>query len=212
MKSHNFDGLFVAFEGLDGSGSSTQVELLVKKLNTLGFSAYGTKEPTNNIIGGLIRGALTHEWKPSSECLQLLYTADRAHHLNREVIPLIKKGNIVVTDRYLFSTIAFGSIDLDKKWLVALNDNFIIPDITFFIKVSPKICLQRIEKSRSKFELFEEEKKLNKVFKVYNELAKEKYDIVIIDGERTIEDIEKEVFAHVDKLIDKRKSKFKRRS
>ncbi|MCX6808982.1 MAG: dTMP kinase, partial [Candidatus Berkelbacteria bacterium] len=67
MKKQNYPGVFVVFEGLDGSGSSTQADLLVKNLSRQGYFAYSTKEPTNNLIGGLIRGALTHDWKPSAE-------------------------------------------------------------------------------------------------------------------------------------------------
>lgn len=211
MKKHNFDGVFIAFEGLDGSGSSTQVDLLVKRLSESGIFAFATKEPTNNLIGGLIRAALTKSWAPSAECLQLLYTADRAHHLLREIIPALEKGNVMVTDRYLFSTIAFGSIDLDKKWLIEINSRFILPDITFFVRVSPRVCIKRIGKSRNEFELFEEEKKLAKVLKTYDELAKGDYGFVVLNGENNIRQIEEEVFLHVSKLIARKNGKLRHR-
>lgn len=211
MKKHKLDGIFIAFEGLDGSGSSTQADLLVKRLSAGGLYAFATKEPTNNLVGGLIRGALTSDWKASPECLQLLFAADRAHHLHREILPSLAKGNIMVTDRYLFSTIAFGSIDLDKKWLLELNSQFILPDLTFFVRVPPKVCIKRIGKSRNEFELFEEEKKLSRVLKAYDELASEDNGFVVLNGENNIRQIEEEVFIHVKRLINRKKEKLRHR-
>jgi dTMP kinase len=202
MKKQSYPGLFIAFEGLDGSGSSTQADLLVKGLNSQGYFAFQTKEPTNNLIGGLIRGALTKDWKASPECLQLLFAADRAHHLNREVIPALEKGKIMVTDRYFFSTVAFGSIDLDQDWLLALNQEFILPDITFLIKVRPKECIRRISGSRNEFELFEQEQKLEKVWYTYAKIQRKKeFNICLIDGERPIVEIQDRIITEVAKVL-----------
>lgn len=206
MKKNTNPGLFIVFEGLDGSGSSTQVDLLTSRLNQIGYYAYATKEPTNNLIGGLIRSALKKDWKPSGECLQLLFTADRAHHLTREIIPNLEKAHIVVSDRYFFSTIAFGSVSENSQWLEELNQRFLIPDITFLIRVSPKECVRRIGKSRNEFELFEEEKKLQKTWSTYSSLAKRKeFPTIIIDGEKTIKQIEGEIFRHVENILKKKK-------
>ena len=211
MKKHKYPGLFIAFEGLDGSGSSTQVDLLTDRLKDIGLFVCATKEPTNNLIGGLIRAALTKSWKPSSECFQLLCTADRTHHLQREILPLLEKGSVVISDRYLFSTIAFGSLDLDKNWLFDINKNFILPDATFFIRVLPKICIKRIAKDRDQLELFEEEQKLKKVLKTYDDLAKNDLGIITINGERSIRQIEEEIFQFVSKIIRGRGKKLRSR-
>lgn len=204
MKKNNFGGLFVAFEGLDGSGSSTQVNRLVENLRSDGLKSYQTKEPTNNIIGGLIRGQLTGDWRAGMECLQLLFAADRAHHLDREIIPALKKGKIIISDRYFFSTIAFGSIDVDKQWLLTLNEQFIYPDIIFLIKVPPKICVQRMQENRLELELFEEEQKLNKIWKTYEWLANEFKNVFILDGSKSREQIAGEVHEIVKKAIKKK--------
>lgn len=206
MIKHQLPGLFIAFEGLDGSGSSTQVDLLAKKLNEIGYYAFGTKEPTNNLVGGLIRGALTHDWKASPECLQLLFAADRAHHLQREIIPNLEKGNIIITDRYLFSTIAYGSIDMPRAWLLKLNERFILPDITFYIRVTPRECLRRIGKSRHQFELFEELEKLKRVRSMYLTMSRRKnLNIVPVNGSETIEQIAEEVLLITQKLLERGK-------
>ncbi len=189
-------GKFIVFEGLDGSGSSTQVDLLVHNLNKSGHKSFATKEPTNNIVGGLLRGLLTKEWSTTSEGFQLLFAADRAHHLKREILPAIEADKNVVSDRYFFSTIAFGAIDLPREWLASINSRFPIPDITFLIKVRPEVCLERIGKAaRAGFEFFEEKEKLEKTWETYEELVKDsKNKIRIIDGEQSIEVIEKEIF------------------
>ncbi|MEA3229431.1 MAG: dTMP kinase [archaeon] len=189
--------MFIVFDGLDGAGSSTQVSLLQKALQEKGHNAYVTKEPTNNIIGGLIRGQLTKDWKTGPECLQLLFAADRAHHLEREILPMLRKENIVISDRYFFSTIAFGGIDLDMGWLKVLNEKFKVPDLSFFIKVPAKVCVERISRSRFDFELFEEEKKLEKVWKNYEILAKEFENVHIIDGMKPVEEVHKEILGIV---------------
>lgn len=204
MKHHNHPGLFIAFEGLDGSGSSTQVELLVSKLKENGFRAYATKEPTNNIIGGLIRGQLTHDWNSSMECLQLLFAADRAHHLHREIIPAVRDQKIIVSDRYFFSTVAFGSLELDREWLLNLNEKFILPDITFLIKVPAKVCLERMKESRFELELFEEEQKLKKVWNGYDWLSKKFSNVYVIDGTQSRVQIAGEVFEIVKKVLKKK--------
>ncbi len=200
-----FKGLFIAFEGLDGSGLSTQVDLLNKYLNQQGYESFATKEPTNNIIGGLIRGLLTHIWKASNECSQLLFTADRALHLEKEIIPALKKKKIMITDRYFFSTVAFGSLNIrDLDWLVSLNQHFILPDLIFLIKVPPKECVKRIKSSRFHKELFEEEQKLKKIWRTYNKLAKIFPSIHVVDGNRDKKEVFNDIFEIVIKKLKKK--------
>ncbi|MEK7503732.1 MAG: dTMP kinase [Patescibacteria group bacterium] len=205
MIKNPYQGKFIVFEGLDGSGSTTQASKLREWLNKIGKElvlgrpqAHLTKEPTNNIIGGLIRGQLTGDWKTRPECLQLLFAADRSHHLEKEVIPLLKDGATVISDRYFFSTIAFGATEIaDKEWLAEINKPFLLPDLTFLIKVSPKVCLQRIKGDRFSVELFEKEESLTKVWQNYEELAEKFADVYIIDGEKSIE----EIFGEIKSII-----------
>lgn len=200
LKQSNQKGLFIVFEGLDGSGLSTQAGLLQEKLHQEKYDTMLTKEPTNNIIGGLIRGKLKGEWQIDAKCLQLLFAADRAHHLAREVIPALSQKKIVICDRYLFSSIAFGSLELDKNWLMDLNRNFLLPDITFLLKVPPKICLERITSHRFEMELFEKEEKLKKVWKTYLWLAKKFDNIFIIDGTKTKKQVSRDIFDKLESL------------
>lgn len=202
MQKNKFPGKFIVIEGLDGSGSSTQIFRVADFLKENGKKIHITKEPTNNLIGGLIRGQLSGDWKSSPECLQLLFAADRAHHLEKEIIPLLKKGITVISDRYFFSTVAFGSAEIkDRKWLININDRFIFPDLTILIKVSPEVCVKRMRESRFRVELFEERKKLEKTWKGYEKMAKEFDNIKIIDGEKSIQEISYEILNLMEKII-----------
>lgn len=192
-------GKFIVIEGLDGSGATTQINFLIDYLNKKGLKTFYTKEPTDNIIGGLIRGALSGVYQLPPESLQLLFSADRGHHIQRVIDPTLRKGLNVVCDRYFWSTVAFGSVNLEREWLLELQKFFRLPDFTIILKVTPKECIKRIKKNRFDFELFEEEKKLRKVWETYNWLAK-KYaaKIKIVDGEGPVE----VVFARIKKEID----------
>ena len=194
MTKNLYPGKFTVFEGLDGSGTTTQANLLFRYLKKQGERVYLTGEPTRSLIGGLIEGQISGDWQSSPECLQLLFTADRAHHLEKEIIPLLKKGITVICTRYIFSTLAYGNSEIrDEKWLMEINKKFIWSNITFLLKVSPKICIQRIKKERFHKELFEKEDKLKKVFKNYLKLAKKFKNIYIIDGEKPAKEVFEEI-------------------
>ena len=194
-------GKFIVFDGLDGSGMSTQatklVDFLKKKEQRFRFGHTGahiTKEPTSSLIGGLIRSQLVHDWKSSQECLQLLFSADRAYHLEKEILPLLERGVIVICDRYFFSTLAYGSLGIkDFDWLLNLQKNFLVPDITFFLKTSPKICIERIRKERFSVTLFEKEETLKQVWENYEKLAKKFKNVYIVDGERPVDKIAQDI-------------------
>lgn len=196
------DGIFIVIEGLDGAGSTTQIKKLSEYLKQKGYKVLTTKEPTNNIIGGLIRGQLTKDWNTGQECLQLLFSADRAHHLEKEITPALMDNYVVISDRYLFSTIAFGAIDVDYEWLKKINEKFRLPDLYFIIDTDPETCVERIKKSRRRVELFETVEKLKKVREYYLRLSKEYKNIYLIDGNKSID----EVFENIKIIINKKLS------
>jgi len=194
-------GKFIVFEGIDGAGLTTQANLLENYLKSKGYDVILTKEPTNNLIGGLIRAALKKEWITSNKTLQLLFSADRAHHLEREIIPALEKGKIVISDRYFLSTIAYGMIEVEKDWLKALNSKFLIPDIIFILDLPVEIALERIGKNRFGFELFEEKGKLEKIRRNFIELSKEYNNCFIIDASKSIEEVHENIKKIVNKII-----------
>lgn len=207
MIKNKYPGKFIVIDGLDGSGQSTQVEKLTSILNERKYKlkfghtgAYSTKEPTSGLIGGLIRSQLSNDWHSSPECLQLLFAADRSYHLEKEVIPLLKKGVIVVSDRYFFSSFAYGTAKIkDLKWLYQINKKFLYPDLTIFLKVSPEICMTRILKERFALTLYEKKDTLEEVWKIYEKIAKDFKNIYIVNGERPAEKITKEILKILEK-------------
>lgn len=194
MKKNPYKGKFIVFDSLDGAGNSSQVKLLADYLNKIGKKTHITKEPTSGLIGGLIKSQLTHDWKSSQVCLQLLFSADRAYHLEKEIMPLLERGINVISDRYFFSTMAYGNLEVkDLDWLIEINKKFILPDLTFFLKVSPRTCIERIKRDRFEITLFEKEKVLAKVWKNYEILAKKFKNVFIIDGEKEIKKVHEEI-------------------
>jgi len=204
MIKNQYEGKFIVFEGLDGSGKSTQAELLGKRLKEKLIKVHKTLEPTQYLIGGLIRSFLANDWKSSPDCLQLLFAADRAYHLEKEIFPVLKKKINVVCDRYFFSSLAYGALGCDLDWLVKTNDNFLLPDLTIILKSDPRICIERMAKERFSVELFEKVGKLEKVWENYQKIVKRfasVADIRVIDGDRPISLI----FEEVEKILAEKK-------
>ena len=197
--------MFIAFEGLDGSGSSTQSRILAEKFEANGHAVLLTKEPTGESpIGRLIREVLQRKWECSPIGLQLLFSADRAEHLKNSIEPALKSGQIVITDRYFFSTIAYGSLSVeDMDWLKALSRHFRIPDITFLFRLDPKICIERIQGRGSDFELFENHEKLKTIWEAYEKIAEEYPNFHIIDASKSIEEISEEIWGIVSDKLQK---------
>ena len=190
--------MFIAFEGLDGSGSSTQSRLLAERLEKNGHAVFLTKEPTKDTpTGKMIREILQHRWEVAPETLQLLFSADRAEHLRTQIEPALKNKQVAITDRYLFSTLAYGALDIPMGWLKTLNKNFRIPDVTFLFKLDPKECIKRIAGRGSDFELFEHHEKLVKIWGNYEKVAQDFPNFHIIDATKSIEEISEEIWGIV---------------
>ena len=192
-------GKLVSFEGLDGSGITTQSTLLRNSMLSHGKDVILTKEPTDGLIGGIIKASLRKEWKTNPLALQLLMVADRSHHLATEIEPALKKNMTVISDRYILSTLAYGSPDVDMKILQQLNAGFRKPNLLIIIDTHPRVCLERIKKSRHHIELFEDEQKFNQIRSNYLSLKNFFPNTHVIDGNRTPEEVMKDV----KKIIEK---------
>src|SRR5438105_1033546 len=153
--------LFIALEGIDGSGKSTQTKLLTDKLISLGHKVYTTFEPTDSPIGSLIRNILKGRLKADHKTIAGLFVADRLDHLLNEVNGIVEKmeeGYTVVSDRYYFSSYAYQGTHVNMDWVIQANSmsaDILRPDINIFIDVSPEVCMHRINNNRSTTELFE---------------------------------------------------------
>ena len=203
-------GIFIVVDGMDGSGKSEMVKLLHNYLfsKNKGYRILTTREPTNGTYGKEIREILTRENDPreNAEKLLDLFIKDREEHVNSIVIPFLKKSNgeevnIVVCDRYYYSTIAFQSTQgLDVKLLVEKNKKFPKPDAAFIMDVKPEIALERIKlREKEKFEQLDFMKKLRKKFLELPKLLDDK--IIIIDASKEIHKVFEKVKKEVDKMV-----------
>jgi dTMP kinase len=159
---------FYALEGIDGSGTTTQLEAVSAALSEAGFSVYPTCEPTGGAIGGLIRRALSGELAFSQETLALLFAADRNEHLNSEggLIQRLAAGQIVLSDRYLFSSLAYQSLTGKPALPFSLNAAYPLPEILFFLDIEPDQAMARMA-GRSGRDIFETPSMLQRVAASY---------------------------------------------
>jgi dTMP kinase len=197
MLKNPYSGKLIVFEGLDGSGLTTQAKLLKEFLENKGIETILTKEPTKtSSVAEKIQSALSHKIEISPLELQKLFAKDREEHLNNLIIPALKNGQFVISDRYFFSSFAFGAEtkeDLEK--IIELNKDFLMPDLVILLKVDPEICIKRIQKRGEEIKLFEKKEKLEKVWQNY-QLLKNKYfpdNLLEVDGEKSIEEVKEEV-------------------
>lgn len=199
MVENTYPGKFIVFEGLDGSGQSTQTKLLADFLSGKGKKVLLTKEPTpDSEASKEIRDVLNKRKKIFPQKLQELFAKDRKVHLEKIIIPALKQSKTVVCDRYFFSSFAFGKADgLELERLFSINQEFLLPDRTFILKVRPEVCLERIENRGKLKTLFEEKEKMERVFKNYLTFPGKFKNIYLIDGEKPIE----EVFGEVKKIL-----------
>ncbi|MDD5145880.1 MAG: dTMP kinase [Candidatus Pacebacteria bacterium] len=199
MQRNTASGKFFVIEGLDGSGQSTQANLLKEFFNKKGFQTVLTKEPTiDSEAGKQIRQILDEKERISPTDLQKLFANDRKAHLENLILPALAEGKIVISDRYFFSSFAYGASDgIDLDWLIKTNDEFLLPDLTFILKVSPEICIQRIEHRGIGKTLFEKREKLAKVWETYKILPNRFENVYMVDGEKTKE----EVFSQIENIV-----------
>lgn len=203
-------GRFFALEGIDGSGKSTQLELLARRLEQAGFPCLTTCEPTAGPIGSLLRQVLTGQIPCDSRVVAPLFTADRLDHLlNGEngLCRAVERGLTVLSDRYYFSSYAYQSVDLPLEWVIEVNRpcaQLLRPTATVFIDVSPELALARIAQNRERTELFETEDRLTRTREQYLkafELEKGREQVVLIPGDRDVETIASDIWSTVSTFL-----------
>jgi len=212
---------FIVIEGTDGSGVSTQAELLESKLKDTGREVYLTKEPTNGPAGAMIRLALAGRLVKQkdaltsqsfeSHTLALLFAADRMDHLYNDIIPKLDIGVIVISDRYYLSSYAYQGIDINNlEWLQAINSQCLRPDLIIFLDVDAAICYKRMQRRRWHVELFEEQQKLEEVRRGYlraiEYLARQRENVVVVDGNQPINAVHRDIMRAVREVLSKNRA------
>jgi len=186
-------GILIVFEGIDGSGKSTQAEILLERLQEEDFDAVYFREPSKGKWGRKIKKKALHPDSLSPEEELDLFQKDRRENVEKNLKPALKKKRIVILDRYYYSTIAYqGAKGIDEKLIRRMNEEFVVePDLVFIFDIDPKKGLERIENRKKKDKLFEREDYLVKVREIFRSFKGEKF--VHIDALKSKEEISKEI-------------------
>ena len=207
FKKNPYPGKFFVLEGIDGAGKTTQVARMIEGLRKKGIAAVATAEPTQGVIGKLILDVLNGKKKISFMGFQYLFSADRAEHVEQICI-LLKAGKTVVSDRYFWSSIAYGFVDKKERGdhnLAALSilsfyNQFLVPDATFYLDIPVKKTLDRLAKSKSK-SIYEREERQKMVEKEYQFLLKRfPKEFTVVNGDQSEDEIAAEIVNKIQNL------------
>lgn len=187
--------MFIAIEGLDGAGTTTQAALLADALRRAEHRVHETREPSDGPIGVTIRQALKRRLvtrtgeRLDPSAIALLFAADRVDHLHDEVGPALSSGHIVITDRYVHSSVAYQGSECDVEWVLEINSRARAADLVIFLETPVEECLRRID-ARGERDLFEKKSFLEEVVRRY-EIAFDRRPapVVRIDGTLTVEQV-----------------------
>lgn len=195
--------MFIAIEGIDGSGKSTQAKNIAKKLEAQGHKVYLTFEPTDMRIGKMIRTILGGQEKADEKVIAALFAADRLDHILHETNGILKKleeGYTVITDRYYFSSYAYHGAHIDMDWVIDSNRmaaTILKPDVNIFIDISPEAAMERINANRETIEIYETLENLQQVkaqyLKAFEKLKTDE-NIVFVNGDTTAENVTEQLW------------------
>jgi dTMP kinase len=152
MKNHTYSGFFVAFDGPDGVGKSELIRRVKIELEKRHFDVFTTQEPTDTKLGRFTREIAT---TLDGESLACLVAADRYNHIKKVITPQLQNGSIVLTDRYILSTLIFQCMDgLGADFLMSINDKVIAPDLQIAVFANCDVLQSRLgeRKSRTRYE------------------------------------------------------------
>ena len=201
---------FIVFEGIDGSGKSTQLRLLAERLKAANLKVYTTAEPTGGPVGSVIRNIFNHRIEADEKVIAGLFVADRLDHLLNKVNGILKKteeGFIVISDRYYFSSFAYHSSYMPMDWVIEANSmsaGLLKADATIFIDIEPGIGMERLKGNRDNIELYENLENLKRVrelyFKAFDKL-KDIENIIIVNGNQSPELLAEEIWNKISGIF-----------
>ncbi|OFX58611.1 MAG: dTMP kinase [Bacteroidetes bacterium GWB2_41_8] len=203
--------LFIVFEGIDGSGKSTQINLLKQKFENRGLGVLIESEPTNNPVGEMIQDVMTGKITLANESIAALFLADRLEHITNPINGLNEKlanGNNIIASRYYFSSYAFQSDAVPLKWLVESNElckSLLKADLTFYLNIDPEQSYERVKKRGKQLELFETREKLIKTHNQYLkafDLYGHDENIFIINAGNSIQKIHSDIWSIVKSKLN----------
>ncbi len=198
------DARFIVIEGMDGAGTTTQTRLVGEALRARDLRVCLTAEPSDGPLGRVLRAHVTGEITLDPITAALTFSADRSEHLAHVIRPALRRGETVVCDRYLLSTLAYqGSDGIDREFILAASESFEIPDLTVFLDVPPDNLAQRL--SRRKASDRYEDPALTDALRASYELSiallKERGHVIeLIDGTSDQQNVLSDVLSRLDAL------------
>ncbi len=199
--------LFIVLEGIDGSGTTTQMPLLADHLGRRGRSVHTTREPSQGPVGRLLREillgghALPSGAPADGLAMALLFAADRRDHLTREIEPALAAGADVISDRYLFSSLAYQAQEAERDWVAGLARDLRPPDLTLLLEVPVAVAAARRRAAGRPDERYDADQVQTRVAARYRELCAADPRAVILDAQGSIEEVARGVAATVDRLL-----------
>lgn len=194
-------GKLVAIEGIDGAGTTTQCKLLVEALTNKGIAVHQTAEPSQGPIGKLLREALQKKHGIDDMTLVPLFAADRLDHLSREIIPKLGEGAVVISDRYTLSSYAYQSMIAPLDYVKAVNEHARHADLNLFVRVSPDVADARRRARRGPAERFDDNHAQTQIAQRYEQALTLAGHHVVVDGDKSVEEVHAEILAIVEKLV-----------
>lgn len=212
FKKNKYPGIYIAIEGIDGCGKTTQVKKLKACLETQGKKVTVIREPRKTgSIGRFIREILISKITLHPVALQYLFAADRTVQLSETVLPLLKKGEVIISDRSFWSAIPYGLSDKTDvnysgqektehvaQGILAMYNGFIMPDAIIYLHVPVEMAMERLRKRKKEREIYERKAKLEKIKFGYDWLMKHFSKILTpIDGSKSIDEVTKEIMQKI---------------
>jgi dTMP kinase len=197
-------GIFVCIEGLDGSGKTTHSYRLVQNLQKRGFDAVYTTEPGRGELGKFIRASVLQGEKRVPRVVEaVLFAVDRVEHMEKDVKPALRKGKVVVSDRCVYSSLAYqGAAGLDLEWIEEINRFALPPDLTLYIDVPPEVVVKRIRRKKSVMERLETQRRVKQVYMKFVDNGK----LISIDGDRKKIEVEQNILTVILDFLENRKA------
>jgi len=189
-------GKLIVLEGIDGSGTTTQGRLLCEWLAARGVAVHLTREPSDGPVGLLIRQILHGAHAPvDGDTMALLFAADRVDHLAREILPTLRRGTHVVTDRYYHSSLAYQAIEADRSWVEELNRRAGRPDVTFLLDVPAEEAERRRAAAGRPEERYDRLEAQQRIAENYRRLSQwlPGEDYRVLDGSRPIDVVQEDL-------------------